>query len=183
MPRWPKRPASPATCRSIRSIPRLCCATAFAGRVAAKSNSQRDADRGRGEPAHPVPGNSTFRRRAGQHRPGRIAGGKRQLSGRRRRPRGQRADDFRRHRPRASSTDSAASLSTFPGHVTSFIFKLKHDSGRKRTVSVDLLGVAETDEGQKSSSCATWPGKTQRAAQVASQIAVEKSAERCRKWN
>jgi hypothetical protein len=44
------------------------------------------------------------------------------------------------------STPGAVTLSTFAGHVTSFLFKLKHDSGRKRTVSVDLLGVSGTDD-------------------------------------
>ena len=57
------------------------------------------------------------------------------------------ADEEQRAANRALVSRSSAGpiLNTFPGHVTSFLFKLKHQSPRERKVSVELLGVDETD--------------------------------------
>ena len=57
------------------------------------------------------------------------------------------ADDDERTANRAlvSRTSAGPLVYTFPGHVTSFLFKLKHESPRERKVSVELLGVDETD--------------------------------------
>ncbi len=57
------------------------------------------------------------------------------------------ADDEQRLANRAlvSRNSAGPMVFTFPGHVTSFLFKLKHESPRERKVSVELLGVDETD--------------------------------------
>jgi hypothetical protein len=48
-------------------------------------------------------------------------------------------------RPTRAAADQ---LFTYPGHATSFVFRLRHLSERKRNVSVDLFGIDETDESK-----------------------------------
>ena len=71
------------------------------------------------------------------------------------------------NRALVSRNSAGPMVYTFPGHVTSFVFKLKHESPRDRKVSVELLGVDETDPNRQTqirSIARTDPGALTREA-------------------